>query len=265
MSYDVLEGTIMHDWDRVREAHATTEHFEGYRVLKTEFAGHPFKVLDIGYQENDPFAGHNASTFFDHEPPFLEHWKKIKPGDVVVDIGASLGSYSIPALAMGARVIAFEPDDTIRSILRLNAEVNGDTWYHRFTVFGYILGNDLPYPVGLRPYAELSKLDISGSTMPLDEMCITKCDWIKIDCEGLESEVLDGASNTIQKHTPTLIIEDHDSIDPGNPVSDYPASINSSKYIQWTLKAFGYDVSTMTHGDARRYIVARHPSIKDSK
>jgi len=51
----------------------------------------------------------------------------LKPDDVVYDIGASVGIYSVAAGAMlpSSRVVAFEPDPETRSHLQANVSLNG--------------------------------------------------------------------------------------------------------------------------------------------
>jgi len=41
----------------------------------------------------------------------------------------------------------------------------------------------------------------------LTELKVEKVNWIKIDVEGAEFEVLKGLQNTLRKHRPTLIVE----------------------------------------------------------
>jgi hypothetical protein len=76
------------------------------RTETRTFAGKEFRVVDpasIGYPK------HSLHTFDDHEPPFLKYWPRIVAGETVVDVGACMGAYALPALAVGAHVIAYEP------------------------------------------------------------------------------------------------------------------------------------------------------------
>ncbi len=62
----------------------------------------------------------------------------IHPGDVVLDVGAQYGSYSITALACGAeKIYAWSPQDhgylTEKIIFEQNLEING--WKEKGTVY----------------------------------------------------------------------------------------------------------------------------------
>lgn len=48
----------------------------------------------------------------------------IRGNDVVFDVGACVGLYSLHAALLGARVVAFEPDPTVRRHLRNNVRIN---------------------------------------------------------------------------------------------------------------------------------------------
>ena len=246
----------MNDWQAVKAAHATDDTFQGRPLLWVEQFGRRFAVVDI--EGDGPYAGHNASTFYDNEPIFLEKWGGVKGGDVVVDAGACFGAYTLPALAAGAFVYACEPSAMHAEVLGMNIEANG--WRRHWVESRTILGDGEAYPEGLRAYAERSGFGTVSRTDTIDRWNLQRCDWLKIDVEGLELAVIVGALRTIKRCLPTLIIEDHDGIDPGNPVSDYPASIGSSEQIRVMLAVLGYDLELSTHDATRKYIFARHPN-----
>src|ERR1700688_2032260 len=53
-----------------------------------------------------------------------KYWNNISPGQVVIDIGACFGLYTMSALAQGAKVIAFEPNKEFLDILGESVAMN---------------------------------------------------------------------------------------------------------------------------------------------
>jgi FkbM family methyltransferase len=57
--------------------------------------------------------------------PEMQAWRRLlTPGDVFVDVGAHLGTYSLWAAEQGARVIAVEPNPPVAVMLRSNLALN---------------------------------------------------------------------------------------------------------------------------------------------
>lgn len=227
-------------------------------LIDKSFCGRQFKVVEpasIG------FPKHSASTFDDHEPMFAM-LEGIKAGEVFVDVGACFGSYAIPALAMGADVLAFEPGDDGYAILEANVQANG--WTSRASLFQCILSDGEPLPA---PWvAEIFGHHYPAKTRDtrrFDDVArdcqLDRLDWMKLDVEGLEWHVLQGAKESIARWRPTLLIEDHDGINRGVgcQVSDYPESIRSAERIHAMLAALGYRIDVLPFDVSRKFIVAR--------
>lgn len=171
-----------------------------------------------------------------------ELWWDVKEGDVVLDIGADLGSYSLTALASGAAmVIAWSPPykeavPCEAFILRLSAWENG--WEDKLTILseglwssrGWLASMDGPRPPVCYPTRTEALAAIYGQpghvatfpTRPLDEFVSKNrnlfdrrgVDWIKIDTEGSELEILKGAEGVLVEWKPNLLIENHPHVLP---------------------------------------------------
>jgi FkbM family methyltransferase len=157
-----------------------------------------------------------------------ETWWTISPGDVVADIGADFGSYSLSALAQGAATVyawspPFKlPDDPIECrTLRRSAELNG--WQNRLICFdtglwskpGYVTVTDW------NKLGEWTREPVANpdavATFPvgtLDDLGLTRLDWAKLDVEGAELEILRGAEQTIRACKPRILFENHVHVDP---------------------------------------------------
>jgi len=140
-----------------------------------------------------------------------------KKDDIIVDIGAAIGDYSLIAAKLGAKVIAIEPSPKSFPILLKNIKLNkmedkinpircalsskeGTLTVSIDETSGYIHPSTLAKGIRV-PTKTLDSL--------LKELNIQKIDLIKMDTEGFEYEILEGASEVISKFKPKMIIEVH--------------------------------------------------------
>ena len=66
-----------------------------------------------------------ARTFLTKEPETIEWIDTFQPGDVLFDIGANIGLYSIYAAGRSVRVVAFEPESQNYALINQNIFLNG--------------------------------------------------------------------------------------------------------------------------------------------
>lgn len=157
----------------------------------------------------------------DETKEMLKYWK-IKEGDVVIDAGAHIGSWTLPALAMGAFVYAFEPQEQSVEALKNNIALN--QWNDRCILVQKALWDKsdeiLPYywPVSIpHRFAKtgwiVSRTEGEVLTITLDDCVkqegIQKIDWLKIDVDGSEVFLLDGAQESIKRFKPKILIAKH--------------------------------------------------------
>jgi FkbM family methyltransferase len=154
--------------------------------------------------------------------------KFLKPGMCVLDVGAHHGLYTILAskqVGSGGKVIAFEPSPRERSLLARNLRINFSSNVH---VEAYALGSgrskaDLFLVEGgedgcnsLRPPAVAATTQtVSVDTISLDEYLVnasvSRVDFVKLDVEGGEREVLRGAENLLRAPSrPVFFVEVQD-------------------------------------------------------
>lgn len=144
----------------------------------------------------------------------------VGPGDVAVDVGASIGVFSLAlgrSVGASGTVYAFEPQRPLFEILCANLMLNRVE-----TVVAY------PYAVADReslvrfPRVDLAEADglFGGAAIghaarksevvrmiSIDSLRLPRCRLIKADVEGWEGAVLRGAGRTIQAHRPVVIAE----------------------------------------------------------
>ena len=136
-----------------------------------------------------------------------------KPGEVVYDIGSQYGDWAVLwAKKYHAFVYAFEPLESNLAAIWDNVCVND--LYDKVFVISSFIGNGLPLSFERRGdmiAATLSKLQ-SESSDKLDDLVkkynFKSPDIVKIDVEGFELAVLEGAQYLLLEK-PRIIIETH--------------------------------------------------------
>ncbi len=143
--------------------------------------------------END---GSSVFTFEDEEAVRqMFYYPHLKPGMVVLDVGCGFGSYTLPALARGCKVIAIDvPND--HCIEKIKGNVGLNNFDNSFSLI----------PMGV--YSKTCIINGIPYTK-LDKLIKEKVDYIKFDVEGAELEVLKGARRTIIKNKPIMLVENH--------------------------------------------------------
>jgi FkbM family methyltransferase len=143
----------------------------------------------------------------------------LRPGDLFVDVGANVGSYTILAAgAVGARCISFEPDqETMRSLQRnVTANSLDDRVELRQSVVGrnegvarFTSGSDTLNHVADGSDADATPIQMTSLDTALEGR---SPHLLKVDVEGYELEVIAGASSTLQsRDTIAAILETNGS------------------------------------------------------
>jgi FkbM family methyltransferase len=157
------------------------------------------------------------------EGEYFKHFG-IMPGDVVVDIGANIGSFSVYAawLEPTARVLAVEPLQDNYSLLKRNAERNrlGNLETFRCGVMGKA-GEITIYhgSASAEGSSSVVKSDAVDETLSEKVPCISfaelldkvpRVDFLKVDCEGAEFDFIPEAPSSALKKVRKIAMEWHD-------------------------------------------------------
>lgn len=138
----------------------------------------------------------------------------IKPESVVVDAGANIGNHTLYfSKIVGARMVyAFEPVMSVFAKLERNVKLNqcANVVLHNTALgshAGYVLCKNTV--IGNSGAQQLTYSVSDGmNVVPLDELQLGQAiDFMKIDVEGFEIEVLLGAARIISKDHPAIFVE----------------------------------------------------------
>jgi FkbM family methyltransferase len=143
---------------------------------------------------------------------------EITPGAVVYDVGANVGYYSLLAAVLSGvegKVYAFEPlprnIDYLRKHAAINHFINIEIIQAAVSDHSGEAFFDLGASTAMGHLAAAGEIKVKMTS--LDELLasgqILPPDFIKIDVEGAEYEVLKGAKELLIKHRPVLFLDTH--------------------------------------------------------
>jgi hypothetical protein len=169
------------------------------------------------YMEDIPFRNHimNGAIFEqDMIIGMLEPY--IKWSRYICDIGAHCGHHTLAYsnLNENTKIYSFEPQEYMFKMLQLNI-FNNLPQTKNVTAYNFALGD-------VHGVKHMQRDTFGGSAfigdggqkinmVTLDSLNINGCDFMKIDVEGYEPLVLEGARETIKKYRPVICFEDNGS------------------------------------------------------
>jgi len=152
------------------------------------------------------YASHDKPTFLEdagngqrlQRDAALHHVKKHR---VCLDIGSNIGQWTRPLAGKFISVICFEPNPNFRECFTKNINEN----------------NVVLWPYGLSDRSHSAKQDFNSTMLgegdgdiqckTLDSFNLTNVDFVKIDVDGYEVPLLNGARETLTKNNPVINIE----------------------------------------------------------
>ena len=156
------------------------------------------------------------------EPSTVKFFKALlRDTDVVLDVGANIGCTALLFGGLSKQVYAFEPSPTtfafleknisksgLKNVLPQNVGLGSESGEYTFAVSpanrsGGFVSNKIQASAGHNQ----EKIQIRQVDEIVDSLGLTKVDFIKVDVEGFEGNVLRGASRTLDTHKPLVALE----------------------------------------------------------
>jgi FkbM family methyltransferase len=232
-------------WKRVRPLYD--------RMLRASFASHGLERVINGTDRIRLSPQSRGFIAQEYEPAVWGRvMREVRTGDHVVEVGASFGLYALAfAGRVGAagHVTAFEPDPQSASALEANVRVNG--WQDRITVIRAAVGQSsgqvrfaaargMESRIETRPDARSGVIMVPIVTLD-SALAGGRIDVIKIDVEGFEQQVIQGARTILaeQHRRPrAILLEVH-------PFAWAETGTTSASFLG-LLDALGFKVEDMS-------------------
>lgn len=154
----------------------------------------------------------------EYAPDEFETWRPyLRLESVVLDIGANFGAHTF-AFADVARfgvVLAIEPQRALFNMLSGSIELTGSANVRaKHCACGRTPGQVFIPPINYAGVGNFGGLELGATTegdpvarVAIDSWALKHVDFIKIDVEGMELDVLEGARDTIARCRPVLAVE----------------------------------------------------------
>lgn len=128
---------------------------------------------------------------------------------LAIDVGANVGLWSRDLCKNFAKVKAFEPVADFRECLQKNVTADN------LDILSDALGNEITTAyINITPgntgHSHIDPNTIGRGDVqiiPLDLLELEDVDYIKVDCEGYEYRVLQGAEQTVRRCRPVVVVE----------------------------------------------------------
>lgn len=172
------------------------------------------------FNKNDTYVGKAFEAYGEFSENEVALFRQVcRPGDHVIDVGANIGAHTLAFSRMvgqGGRVYAFEPQRIVFQTLCANMAINSIENVETFQMAvgaesGSTLIPEIRYDLpanhgGFRVQAYAS--GVKTPVVTLDTMLdLPRLRFFKIDVEGMETDVVEGAKETIDRHKPFLYVE----------------------------------------------------------
>lgn len=171
------------------------------------------------YNVHDVYIGRSLELYGEFSEGEAALFQQVVwPGQVVLEVGANIGAHTLllaQLVGLTGAVLAFEPQRIVYQTLCANLALNSVTNVHCFhAALGKAPGRIAVPGIDYSHTSNFGGLELGsyteGESVPVltvDGLNLSRCDFLKIDVEGMEQEVLAGAVQLIAAQAPILYVE----------------------------------------------------------
>jgi FkbM family methyltransferase len=174
------------------------------------------------YNVKDMWQGRSLDMYGEYMESEISVIKEVlKTGDLALDIGAGIGTHTLPMskfVGQTGRIVAIEPErfsfyhlcgaistNSVKNVYCFQQAIGKERKLVRVPE----LNDETTINYGAvtldQPYTDVASYQIQMHT--IDKLNLDNCNFIKIDVEGMEIDVLEGGKNTINKFKPIIYAE----------------------------------------------------------
>lgn len=237
LHWEAMRLSDFGDWRRLRRHLA-----EPWAFLRTRHDPPPAPAYDIPMRDggsvrlrNAPQDRHILHRIFARDEYRLDG---VAPGswDTVVDVGAHIGLFAVRAAPLARRVLSLEPSDDNYALLVENVRRFPQVEPRRVAVAAQKGTAKLFRAENPSAYSMFGRgTPVEVETIPLDEVLsgVERCDFLKLDCEGAEYDILLSLSPELWPRVRRVALEYH------------PVAGRSAAELADRLRASGFRVEIL--------------------
>lgn len=217
----------------------------------------------MAYYVDDQYIGYCLERYGEYSEAEPALWRKVvKPGDCALDIGANIGTLTLPLAQMvgpAGHVEAFEPQPENFALL-----VQNSAPYPQIAPWNFAVGQQANLitvaPLQMLPHTNYGGIELGNghdvgsvvAIVTIDDICQRRVDFMKIDVEGWEIQVILGAMKTIKRDRPLLYVE-----------NDRPQNMDKFSDLMLSLDyiTFSHHPRLCMATNWKRAALGRHESI----
>jgi protein O-GlcNAc transferase len=202
------------------------------QAFSVAFSGRSAKFILFDANEHIHHQLLHSRRFYE-EDLLSAIYHRAMPDSAMIDVGANIGNHAIFfASVIGGKVYSYEPHPT--NFKRLTENIKVNELEHLISAKNIAIGATegvcditTPHPENMGQCVVQENASGKCVVKPLDAFKFdTKISFLKIDVEGAELQVLQGATQTISQHCPYIFIEAHD----GQAFAEICATLNPLGY-----------------------------------
>lgn len=201
------------------------------------------------------------NSSFDHDI-FFSGVPEYKPGHehIIIDIGAHIGTFALLASSKvpNGRVFAIEASEDSFNLLRLNVALNNayNIFVHHLAISGktgtcklYYNAENWGHTI-VKPLSEqVEEVNCCTLSHFLNDNGISKCHFLKLNCEGAEFPIILNSSHDVLQRIDTILVLYH---------CDFWTE-NSEEDLISHLKSSGFQTEIRNRSGNRGWIIATKP------